>query len=141
MGGMASAVSANQLARNPLHFSEMAGCMARSVNSASVGTARNELAALTATKPPRPVCPRNTPSPPPRALAVTPPAAESLSWFQNRVVIPCEPVQLAEVVNQPKTWAKKPIRGQPAPGDGSVPTGRGVAPLRPGADRPRRQGR
>ena len=30
-------------------------------------------------------------------------ATESLSWFQNSVGMPCEPVQLAEVVNQPKT--------------------------------------
>ena len=51
----------------------------RSVSRASVGTARKALAALTATSPPRPVWPRMTPSPPPRAKAVVTTVAESSS--------------------------------------------------------------
>ena len=76
---MANAVRASQEARKPLHLSEMAGWMASSVKRASVGTARNALAALTATSPPRPVCPSTTPSPPPNAMAVTTTATESFS--------------------------------------------------------------
>ena len=34
-------------------------------------------------------------------------ATESWSWCQNNVGMPCGPVQLAAVVNQPKTWARK----------------------------------
>src|ERR1700728_5021322 len=111
--------------------------MARSVRSASVGTARKALAALTASKPPRPVCPRNTPSPPPRQIAATTTATESLSWFQNNVGMPCEPVQLAELVSQPNTCAKKDTLSPPrSPGAARGPTGRGGARLLPGGGRP-----
>ena len=82
---MASAVRASQAARNPSHLREIAGWMARSVRRASVGTARNALAALTATRPPRPVWPRTTPSPPPRTMAVRTTATESWSWCHNKV--------------------------------------------------------
>src|SRR6202034_4687468 len=97
--------------------------MARSVSRASVGTARNALAALTATRPPRPVWPRMTPSPPPRAMAAETTATESSSWCQNRVGTPWEPVQFADVVNQSNTWARKdmsahrPGTAGPGPGD------------------------
>src|ERR1700734_2644618 len=81
--------------------------MASRVRRASVGTARKALAALTATSPPRPVWPRMTPSPPPRARAVATTAADSSSWFQNSWRMPSEPVQLADVVNQSKTCDRK----------------------------------
>ena len=35
--------------------------------------------------------------------------------------MPCEPVQLAEVVNQPKTWAKKPISARLRTATGASP--------------------
>ena len=105
---MANTVSASHDARNPFHLREIAGWMARRVRRANVGTARNAFAALTATSPPRPVWPRTTPTPPPSAIAVTTTAADSTSWCQNRRRIPSGPHQLLDVVNHPKTWAKKP---------------------------------
>ena len=60
---MASAVRASQAARKPSHLREMAGWMASRVRRASVGTARKALAALTATRPPRPVWPEDDAEP------------------------------------------------------------------------------
>ena len=54
---MASTTSARKAATNPPHRSEIHGMMANRVNSARLGTARAALAALTATRPPRPVWP------------------------------------------------------------------------------------
>src|SRR5580693_5913223 len=89
--------------------------MARSVSRARVGTARKALAALTATSPPRPVWPRKTPSPPPRATAVTRTTALSFSWFQKSWGMPVGPTQLDSVVNQPKRWARKDTSVHRAP--------------------------
>src|SRR5580704_6963193 len=109
IGGMANTVNAIHDARKPFHLREIEGWMARRVRSDRVGTARNALAALTATCPPRPVWPSTTPTPPPSAIAETTTAADSTSWCQNRRRIPSGPHQLLDVVNQPKTWATKLI--------------------------------
>src|SRR5579862_1651701 len=137
MGGMASAVRAIHDAKKPFHLSEMAGWMANSVRRARVGTARNELAALTAINPPRPLWPRRTPSPPPRTTAVRTTATESVSWCQNRIGIPWEPVQLADVVNQSNTWPRNDIRRGLRTAE-CEPRERRSARDRPGGDQPPR---
>jgi hypothetical protein len=72
-----------------------------------VGTARAALAALTATTEPRPVWPASAPIAPPTNMAVATTASESLAVCQSNSGTPVGPVQFAEVVNQPKTCARK----------------------------------
>ena len=82
---MARISSARNEARKPPHLREMLGWMAKRVRRARVGTARAALAALTATRAPRPVWPRRAPMPPPTRRATTTTAKESFSWLQEQL--------------------------------------------------------
>ena len=81
--------------------------MANSVSRARLGTARAALAAFTATRPPRPVCPSTRPIPPPMTSAPTTTASDSSAWRHSSSGMPVDPRQLADVVNHAATLATK----------------------------------
>ncbi len=139
---MARTTRARKAARKPPHRSDIHGTMANRVSRARLGTARAALAAFTATSPPRPVWPSTRPIPPPITIAPTTTASDSSAWRQNSSGMPVEPVQLADVVNQPTTlatkcrkWSQTSMSDRPGPSGRTGPGDRQPLQPRRGSDR------